>query len=112
MKVSKKTFVRAAKRVVGLIPAKLPTGMTEFSRFAHSICDTYGFPQDNDSYTGAIATMIMHLGPQVTHKAPRYFAKAIIKSQANQTAYAVLQAAKEAEKKKEPTEVTSTTQAT
>jgi len=79
------------------LPSKLPLGMQDFDQFVESIISIYGFP-DDDTYRGAIATMIMHLDPLVTYKRKSWFAASIRKSMANQIAYAKLQQYKETKK--------------
>ncbi len=79
---------RAIKQ--GLKPHKLPSGMAEFESFVQKIFTTYDFP-DLPSYRETIASMIMHLQPQV-HEAPlSYFEVSIKKAQANETCFFVLQ---------------------
>lgn len=82
---------------MGFIPVKLPIGMTAFDTFAEDILKRYNLPDKND-YRNAIATMILHMGPQKNFQSPRYFAKAILKSMANQIAYEKIQQFKEAQK--------------
>lgn len=78
------------KRALAHLPSKLPLGMQDFDDFVESIIVLYNFPDDN-TYRGAIATMIMHLDPLVTRKPKAWFAASIRKSMSNQIAYAKLQ---------------------
>ena len=59
-----------------LIPTALPRGMTEFETWAASIITTYDFP-NNDSVRFALATMIIHSGPQDDAKPKYQFARAV-----------------------------------
>lgn len=85
--------------VRSFLPSKLPTGMTDLELFIDSILTTYQLPE-NDTFRGAVCTMILHLAPDSTWKPKRHFAKAILKSMANQVAYEQMQRYKE--KAKEP----------
>lgn len=80
----------------GLLPSRLPVGVTEFENWSKDIFDTYGLP-NLPSYQQALASMIMHLGPTVDRKPKYYFAKAVRKAQANQIAYEQIQKLKKAE---------------
>lgn len=92
-----KKFIKLFKKLLGMFPVSLPTGMTQIEVFTKDILYTYDVP-DMPSYHHAVATMIMHL-PPTKHKASKhYFAKSLKKAQANQTAYEVIQKIKEAEK--------------
>jgi hypothetical protein len=85
------------KQLAGYWPTDLPVGMTDLENFASDIFETYDIP-DKRSYRHAVATMIMHLGPQ-TNKVPKmYFVKSIRKAMANQIAFEKIQAIKEEEK--------------
>jgi hypothetical protein len=83
-----------AKRILGFFPQRLPDGMTAFKNWGEDILEIYGLPNEAD-YMHALATMIMHLGPTIHRKPPFYFFRSIKKTQANQIAYAVIQAIKE-----------------
>ena len=85
------------KQLSGYLPTDLPVGMTDLENFSTDIFKTYDIP-DKRSYRHAVATMIMHLGPQ-TNKVPKmYFVKSIRKAMANQIAFEKIQAIKEEEK--------------
>lgn len=90
-------------RLKGLVPHKLPVGMTEFDKFTDFIFTTYDLP-DLPSYKHAIAAQVMHLGPQVNYVAPRTFAKSIRKAMANQIAYEVIEKIRLEEKAKQEAE--------
>lgn len=94
MKKIKAKLLKVVALARGFFPKKLPAGRKEFEAFITSICETYDFP-DLPSYRQAVATIIMHFGPQTDHVAPRHFAKSIRKSQANQVAYEMIQELKE-----------------
>jgi len=81
-------------RLRGYFPSRLPVGASDFHKFADSVFWTYNLP-NLPSYRHAIASMIMHLGPQVESAPKRYFARTIKKAMANQVAYEVIQEIKE-----------------
>jgi hypothetical protein len=79
------------KRLVSYLPSKLPVGMTEFNEFADSIIELSGKYADTDSMRFAIASMIIHLGPQKSAVAKNHFVRSLRKSAANQVASQVFQ---------------------
>lgn len=106
----KALFLCQPKRVIGLFPHKLPVGLTEFDAFYKKICQTYAFPP-SAGYRQAVATMVMHLEPTVCWKQLQYFGDSVMKAQANEVAYQVLQMLKEeqkAEQEKAKLEATKT----
>ena len=99
MKNFKTWFIFTAKRFAALFPSKLPTkGAAELDVFCASIFDLYGIP-DMPSYRHAIATMIMHLGPQADRKSKSFFARSVKKAMANQIAYELIDHLRKEEKK-------------
>ena len=97
-------------RLTGRFPRKLPTtGIPELLAYCDRIIEAYGLPK-YESYREAIATMILHLGPdrktgmQPTAVAPRFFAAAVKKAQANEAAFGYLQGQLDARKAKEAEE--------
>lgn len=70
-------------------PARLPVGVTAFSKFASDICFLYGLP-DERGYHRAIAEMILHMQAHWYRKSPRWFYARLIKGQANEVAFAVM----------------------
>jgi hypothetical protein len=64
--------------------------MTEFETWAASIITTYDFP-NNDSVRFALATMIIHSGPQDDAKPKYQFARAVRASMSKQIAGGVFQ---------------------
>lgn len=81
---------RIINKVLGRLPTQLPIGVTSFEAFVNSIFETYDIPNLN-SYKHAVATMIMHLGPDQDKKSKYHFARAIRKAQANEIAYQTMQ---------------------
>lgn len=92
-------ILNAWKKFLTFFPSRLPRGRKEFDDFCSSILSIYGMPNE-PTYIHAIGTMILHIGPNHSRKSKRFFANSLIKSQANQVSFAVLQEIKEAEKKK------------
>lgn len=80
----------------GYFPSALPKGAKEFDVFIESILETYNLP-DMPSYRHAVASMIMHLGPQTSTKSKIFFARSIRKAMSNQVAYEKIQELKDAE---------------
>lgn len=80
--------------------SELPRGASDFNAFIESILYAYNLPNSR-SYHFAIATMVMHMGPQETHKHKSFFAKALYKSMSNQVAFQIIQDAKDAERKEQ-----------
>ncbi len=79
---------------------QLPLGSEEFEIWSDRIIS--GVPllnaADKDSLKFALATMILHLGPQESHKADLYFLKSLLKSAANQVAQAKMTVLRDAAK--------------
>lgn len=82
------------KRALGLVPTKLPQGMTEFHLWADSVIELAGLP-NNDSTKFSVATMILHLPPTDAYKAKEYFVRSLIKAAANQIAHGTMTELKE-----------------
>lgn len=85
------------KRIRGLLPMRLPVGVTQWNSFCVWVLSAYGFP-DLPSYRQALAQMIMHLPQHVVFKTPRWFAQQIKNGQVKQTAYQVVEDARRADK--------------
>lgn len=85
---------------LGLFPRRLPIGQSELNQFCADIFGLYVIP-DLPSYRLAIATMIMHLGPQEAYKAPFWFFRSIRAAQAKEVAYQVVADDREARNKEE-----------
>lgn len=78
------------RQALGLIPTKLPTGMTEFNEWADDILNNYDLPTtDADSVKFTLSTIIMHLGPHVDRKPKLFFVKTLRAAAAKQVAGAV-----------------------
>jgi hypothetical protein len=83
----KNNVVRTIKQLLGLLPSKLPTGVSEFNAWAQDIIDTYDLPtKDVESIRFTLSTIIMHLGPQAAYKAKFYFVLVLRASAAKQVA--------------------------
>ena len=105
--VSMQSMKTIVAKIKGMLPQKLPVGMTEFDKFADFIFTTYNLPA-LPSYKHAIAAQVMHLGPQTNYVAPRVFAKSIKKAMANQIAYEVIEKIRLDEKAAEEVKATET----
>lgn len=90
-------------RIYDLFPRRLPIGRAEFDDYCSFLFLVHNLP-DLPSYRNAVATMVMHLGPTVSRKAPYYFVTSIRKAQANEVAYAVIQEMRALEKQKQAEE--------
>lgn len=95
-------FKRLLRQLAGLVPTKIPVGVTEFNKWADDFIETYTLPtQDSDSLKFTLASIIMHLGPQVAYKPKFYFYLTINAAAAKQVAgsvfYEIKQKAKLAE---------------
>ena len=98
----KQRLIKLFNQLTGLLPGRLPQGVTEFYAWADSISSTYALPTDNkDSLYFALATIIMHLGPQVAYKSKWHFVKAIKAGAAKQIAGGVFQEIKQKQKQAE-----------
>lgn len=84
-----KNFKTLLKLILGFIPKRLPIGSKELVDFSTEIFNLYGIP-DLPSYRLCIATLIMHLGPQVAFKAPFWFYLSIRSAQSKEVAYQVI----------------------
>ncbi len=78
-------------------PRPLPMGVAEFEEWVNRILSGTLLPcTDKESMTFALATMLMHLGPQESHKPDAYFIHSLRKSAVNQVAHAKMCEIKEA----------------
>lgn len=66
----------------------LPTGMAEFEVWADRIVSGTLLPVEPGDLKFAIANMILHLGPQESHKPDAFFIHSLRKTAANQIAVA------------------------
>lgn len=76
----------------------LPLGMQEFELWSDRIISGSELDAEADGVKFALATMILHLGPQDDHMPDAYFIKSLRKSAANQIAHARMTQLKEAQK--------------
>ena len=77
---------RLFRLFLGLFPSALPIGAKELNEFTANIFGLYIIP-DLPSYRLAIATMMMHLGPQEAFKSKFWFYRSIRAAQAKEVAY-------------------------
>ena len=74
-----------------LVPRLLPQTDSAFDALVARVCAAAGVPV-TDSLINAIASMLMHLGPQTAIKADLYFILTIKRAVASQTAYTAIEA--------------------
>lgn len=109
--------------LLSFIPRPLPVGMTAFEKWSARILLQAGNYADPDSMRFALASQLMHLGPQVSSKCDNFFTSSLRKAAVNQVASQVFQdikkkqqeqalAAKAAEEAKTQAEVTAIPSAT
>ena len=78
-------------------PRQLPLGMQEFEEWSDRIIS--GVPilsADTEAQKFALATMLMQLGPQESHKPDIFFLKTLLKAAVNQVAHAKMTNIKDA----------------
>lgn len=81
-------------RIMHYIPTKLPVGREEFLEFYQDIIQTYGFP-DQPGYKELLAQLIQHIPHSKTKIPKKWFADHLRKSQANETAFHMINEAKQ-----------------
>lgn len=69
----------------------LPLGMTEFDEWSDRIISGTLLPADPESMKFALATMLLHLGPQEDHREDAFFIHSLRKSAVNQIAHAKME---------------------
>jgi len=74
------------KKLLSLLPSKLPVGKTEFDEWTDSIIELSGKYADKDSMQFVIATQVMNLGPQRSSVPKNFFVRTLRKAAANQVA--------------------------
>ena len=79
------------KRLLSLFPTKLPVGMSQFETWSDSIIELSGEFADRDSMKFAIASQVMHLGPQRSSVPKNFFVSSLRKAAANQVASQIFQ---------------------
>lgn len=83
----KEKLVRLLKQLIGFIPTRLPNGVAAFHVWAEDMAATYDLPTpDLESIKFTLSTVIMHLGPQTSHKPKYYFVVTLRASAAKQVA--------------------------
>ncbi len=82
-------------------PSQLPQSGQGMDLFIADILDLAQLP-DNSSFKTAIATQIMHVGPDSSRVAKRSFIIALQKAIANQLAYEIIQREKKASSEATP----------
>jgi hypothetical protein len=80
---------RLLQLFLGFFPKPIPIGKLAFDQFCSYVLNLYGIP-DLPSYRLAMATMTMHLGPQVFAKSPFWFFKSIRSAQTKEVAYQII----------------------
>jgi hypothetical protein len=80
---------------------KLPVGMTEFDQLIVDLKAQFELPtSDEASLKFAIASIIMHLGPDDSHKSLEFFYKRLVAGASKQVAHTVFQEVKKAQEEK------------
>lgn len=82
--------------ILGFFPTPVPIGMTTYKAWTDSIISLYGLP-DNNSVRWAIASVVLHLGPQAAFRSKFFFYCTIRAGAAKQIAGAVFQEIKVAD---------------
>lgn len=104
---------KLGRQLLGFLPTKLPVGTTEFETWIDSFFHTYDLATtDRDSIVHALATSIMHLGPQAHKKSKYFFYKVVQAGSAKQIAHHMfreMQLKKQEEQKKAAEEAAPTT---
>lgn len=77
------------KKLLALIPTRLPQGLSEFESWSNEIISLYGSP-NNDSVKFSLAVMILHLDSTTSHKPKAYFGRALRKAASNQVVSQVI----------------------
>lgn len=77
--------------LLALVPRMLPQTDDAFQALASRVCAACGVPL-NDGLLNAIASQVMHLGPQTAFKADLYFILTIKRAVASQAAYNAIEA--------------------
>lgn len=79
------------KRMLSLLPSKLPVGLSQFDPWANSIIELSGQFADLDSMKFALASQVLHLGAQRSSVPKNFFVQSMRKAAANQVASQVFQ---------------------
>jgi len=85
------------KHLLSFYPTALPVGMSDFKPWGDSILNLSRCP-NNETTQGALAVMVLHLGPTECNKPKRYFIKAMNMGAAKEIAHAVFQQIKNNQK--------------
>lgn len=104
----KRSIIRVKLFLLSLLPTLLPTTPKDLETFCSDIIQLGAWPA-NDSFRHAIATMILHLGPETIRKPKYYFYKAVFSSITKQNAYQLQQDLKRKEKSKDGQQVQEVT---
>jgi len=84
-------MVKYLNLLLSFFPRPLPLGKSDFYTWSDRIIDLSGEFADRDSMRFALASNLLHLGPQVAYKPDQYFIKSMKKAAANQVASYVFQ---------------------
>lgn len=82
---------RTLSQLRGLLPERLPVGVTEFNNFVDSIIDLYSPPCDRRSARFIVATLIMRLGPTEAFKSKIYFVLSMTRGAASQVSVHIME---------------------
>lgn len=106
MKLAYQKLKKLSKKLLGLLPSRLPVGMAEFEVWAKDISETYQMPtQHFDSIKFSLASILLGVSHKKAYQdvfVPKYyFALKLHSGAAKQIASGVLWQLKEEQKRKE-----------
>lgn len=106
MKLAYQKLKKLSKKLLGLLPSRLPVGMKEFDVWARDIADTYEMPtQHFDSIKFSLASILLGVSHKKAYQdvfVPKYyFALKLHSGASKQIASGVLWQLKEEQKRKE-----------
>ena len=105
LKKNKLKLEKLAKKVMGLLPTRLPNGLTEFHKWADSFAEIYDLPTiDQDSIRYVLASKIIHLSETSAFKSKHYFYLILKAAAAKQVASAAFQEIKQKQLEKQKNE--------
>jgi len=80
---------KTIRKILALIPTKLPIGVEAFNTWSDDILDLYDMP-NNDSTKFAIAVSVLHLKSTDAYVPKHYFGNILLKGAASQIANSIM----------------------